>query len=347
MFVTSYLSGQVTVDIKIDSLELLVGQQTGITLDVSMDSKQKLQLPNIKNGDELVPNVEVVDVASPDSIFMNEGKRVDVRQRYLITAWDSSFYYLPPFEVLVDGKKYESKSLAIKVYTLDVDTLHADQFFPPNGVMEPPFSWQDWKAIVYSSFLVVLMLIISIVLFDRVHKGKPIVRIIRRKKKLPPHQVAIDTIERIKADRKWAEEDSKEYYTLLTDALRTYIQERYGFSAMEMTSSQIIDRLTSENDEQALSELRDIFTTADLVKFAKWSTLINENDANLVAAVEYINQTKVEVDPKVKPEPEIIKETDKRRMNQVWAMRIVAFVLISMSVGFACWIVWRILDIVR
>ena len=71
MFVTSYLSGQVTVDIKIDSLELLVGQQTGITLDVSMDSKQKLQLPNIKNGDELVPNVEVVDVASPDSIFMN------------------------------------------------------------------------------------------------------------------------------------------------------------------------------------------------------------------------------------------------------------------------------------
>lgn len=116
---------------------------------------------------------------------------------------------------------------------------------------------------------------------------------------------------------------------------------------MEMTSSQIIDRLTSENDEQALNELRDIFTTADLVKFAKWSTLINENDANLVAAVEYINQTKVEVDPNAKPEPEIIKETDKRRMNQVWAMRIVAFILISMSVGFACWIVWRILDIVR
>lgn len=34
--------------------------------------------------------------------------------------------------------------------------------------------------------------------------------------------------------------------------------------------------------------------TADLVKFAKYSTLINENDMNLVNAIEFINQTKQE-----------------------------------------------------
>ena len=63
---------------------------------------------------------------------------------------------------------------------------------------------------------------------------------------------------------------------------------------MEMTSSEIIGRLMSTDDPKSLDELRQLFFTADLVKFAKYSTLINENDANLVHAIEFINQTKIE-----------------------------------------------------
>lgn len=336
---------QVTVDVKIDSLQFFIGEQTDITLSVSMDAKQKLQFPDIRKGTEIIPNVEVVSVHRPDTAYMNEGKRMEVSQRYTVTAWDSSFYYLPPFEVTVDGKKYPSKTLALKVYTVDVDTLHLDRFSPPYGIMEPPFSWEDWRMPVMASFLLVIMVILCVYLYYHVLVGKPIVRIIRRKKKLPPHRVAIDEIERIKADRKWAEEDSKEYYTQLTDTLRTYIRERYGFNAMEMTSTEIISRLIEDNNEEALDELRDIFTTADLVKFAKYSTLINENDANLMAAVEYINQTKVEVDPNAKPEPEIIKETDVKRMNQVKAMRVAIAVISVAAIALLTWIVWRTADI--
>lgn len=336
---------QVTVNVKIDSLQFFIGEQTDIALSVSMDANQKLQFPDLKKGNEIVPNIEVVAVHRPDTIYMNGGKRVEITQRYTITAWDSSFYYLPPFEITVDNKKYPSKTLALKVYTVDVDTLHLDRFNPPYGIMEPSFSWEDWRLPVTASFLLVLIFLLCVYLYYHVVVGKPIVRIIRRKKKLPPHRVAIDEIERIKADRKWAEEDSKEYYTQLTDTLRTYIKERYGFNAMEMTSAEIISRLIEENNGEALDELREIFTTADLVKFAKYSTLINENDANLVAAVEYINQTKVDVDPNAKPEPEIIKETDTKRMNQVKAMRVAIAVLSIVSVALLIWIIWRTADI--
>ena len=81
------------------------------------------------------------------------------------------------------------------------------------------------------------------------------------------------------------------------------------------------------------------------MKFAKYVTLINENDANLVAALEYVNQTKQEVDPNAKPEPEVIKETDKKRMNQVLAARVVMGVLIVISLCLTCWLIWRIYDI--
>lgn len=336
---------QVSVDVKLDSTQLFIGQQMDLTLSVTMDAKQKLVMPDIKKGQELIPNIEVVTIGKPDTAFLNEGKRLTVSQAYTITAWDSAFYYLPPMQVKVDGKEYESKSLALSVYTVDVDTLHLDRFFPPNGIMELPFLWEEWGMVTFGSLLLVIMLVCIGVLYYYVKHGKPIVRFIRRKKKLPPHQVAMDEIERIKSERKWAEEDSKEYYTLLTDTLRNYIRDRYNFNAMEMTSTEIIDRLIAENNEEALDELREIFRTADLVKFAKYSTLINENDANLVAAVEYVNQTKIEVDPNAKPEPEVIKETDQKRLTQIKIMRVAMGVLIVLSVALLGWIIWRSIDL--
>ena len=50
-----------------------------------------------------------------------------------------------------------------------------------------------------------------------------------------------------------------EYYTRLTAILRTYIEKRYGFNAMEMTSTEIIDRLLKEQTSESLDELRMLF----------------------------------------------------------------------------------------
>lgn len=338
---------QVQVEAKLDSAQMFIGQQMNLQLSVTFDAKQKLQLPDIKKGQELIPNIEVVDLGKPDTAVLDEGKRLTVSQAYTITAWDSALYRLPPMQVMVDTSRFESEALALKVYTVDVDTLHLDQFFPPNDIMELPFLWAEWRMVLLGGILLLLMIACIIYLWYHVKHGKPIVRFVRRKKKLPPHQIAMTEIERIKSERKWAEEDSKEYYTLLTDTLRNYIRDRYGFNALEMTSSEIIDRLVSENNEEALDELREIFRTADLVKFAKWSTLINENDANLVAAVEYVNQTKIEPDPNAKPEPEVIKETDQKRLTQVKIMRVAMIVLGVLSVALLAWVVWRTADLLR
>ena len=42
LLMASVVEAQVTVDVRIDSLELWVGEQTRITLDVSTDTKSKL-----------------------------------------------------------------------------------------------------------------------------------------------------------------------------------------------------------------------------------------------------------------------------------------------------------------
>ena len=59
-----------------------------------------------------------------------------------------------------------------------------------------------------------------------------------------------------------------------------------------MTSSEIIDKLLEFNDKEAISDLKYLFQTADLVKFAKHDPQMNENDANLINAIDFINETK-------------------------------------------------------
>ena len=129
-------------------------------------------------------------------------------------------------------------------------------------------------------------------------------------------------------------ENQKEYYTRLTDTLRKYIEERYGFRAMEMTSSEIIDRLTETQDRQALDELRALFQTADLVKFAKYSTLINENDMNLVNAIEFINKTKLEnQQEEVVEKPQLTEEEERSvKERRVLKTTIWAFAAVSAAI---------------
>lgn len=84
----------------------------------------------------------------------------------------------------------------------------------------------------------------------RYRDNKPIIKIIKVEPKLPPHLAAMKKIETIKADKVAKREDPKAYYTELTDVIRIYIKERFGFNAMEMTSAEIIERLLEEKDKR-------------------------------------------------------------------------------------------------
>ena len=73
--------------------------------------------------------------------------------------------------------------------------------------------------------------------------------------------------------------------------------------------------ITMMNDKNAISDLRILFQTADLVKFAKHNPLMNENDANLINAIDFINETKEKEDENAKPQPTEITIIEKRSLR--------------------------------
>ena len=322
------IAQSVTVDATIDSLQILIGEQAKIKLQVSLDTDKRAILPAYT--DTLVRGVEIVDIAKPDTQMLNDGRRSLITQEYTVTSFDSALYYLPPMEVLVDNKAYRSKALALKVYSMPVDTLHPDQFFGQKPVMKAPFAWEDWYGLIACSFLALPLLGLLIYLIIRIRDNKPIIRKIKVEPKLPPHQAAMQEIERIKTEKVWQKGQSKEYYTELTDTLRTYIKDRFGFNALEMTSSEIIDKLLEMKDKEAISDLKYLFQTADLVKFAKHDPQMNENDANLINAIDFINETKQPEEENQKPQPTEITIIEKRSLR-VKAMLICGITLLSVA----------------
>ena len=325
---TLVASAQVTVEAAIDSIEMLIGEQVHVTLTATMKEGSKVEFPVFKPMQQLIPGVEVLK-STELGTKGKDGGFVDRQVVYTLTSFDDTLYYLPPFVVKVDGKPYESKSLALKVVGIEVDTTRVDQFFGPKDVQDNPFLWSDWSLLFWLSVLMLVLMAVGYYLYMRLRDNKPIITHIRIVKRLLPHQKAMKEIEQIKADKMQNSENPKEYYTKLTDTLRKYIEDRYGFNAMEMTSSEIIERLekalTDDTKDAATmkAELRQLFTTADLVKFAKYSTMINENDANLVSAIDFINQTKLENMPTeetVKPE---LTEADQRTVKTRRLLKLV------------------------
>ena len=329
---------QVSVEAKIDSLEMVIGQQTDVTVTVTAKEGDQVEFPNFKPLQQIIPGVEIVESGPMTTSGKSDGSCL-FQRNYTLTSFDGKLYYLPPFAVKVNGKEYKSKSLALKVLEIEVDTTNVGKFFGPKDVQDNPFSWQEWSVIFWLSLIMLAMISITYYLYLRLRDNKPIVAKIRIIKRLLPHQKAMKEIEAIKADKMVMSENQKEYYTKLADTRRKYIEERFGFRAMEMTSSEIIDRLTETQDSQALDELRLLFNTADLVKFAKYSTLINENDMNLVNAIEFINKTKVENQvEEIVEKPQMTQE----EVRSVKTRRTLKIIIVTLAVASAAILIFEI-----
>lgn len=323
---------QASVKAVINPIEMLIGQQATVTLTVEAKDDAKVEWPVLQARQMLVPGVEVVNTHHPDSRTMD----------IVLTSFDGNLYPLPAFKVKVDGKDYQSSELALKVLEVEVDTTQMNKFYPPKDVQDNPFLWSDWSAPFWLSVLVLLLIAIGYYLYLRLRDNKPVIAHIKIVKRLLPHQKAMKEIEQIKADKMVSSENQKEYYTKLTDTLRKYIEERYGFSAMEMTSTEIIERLMATGDQQSLDELRQLFLTADLVKFAKYSTMINENDANLVNAIDFINQTKLENLPTEEVEKPQLSEADQRSQKERRVLKGVIWAIVAVAACLFCYAVYSV-----
>ena len=206
-----------SVESSISSMEMLVGEQVELTVTAHAQDTAKVEFPR----QLLLPsNMEVLQAIEEPAVDEGNGMK-RYRCSYVLTCFEDTLYPLPPVTVTISGKEYNTRQLALKVLTVDVDTTNYEKYFGPKDVQSFPMSWTDdeWSKLFWMAWGVLALLLILIFLIVRLRSNKPIIARIRIIKRVPPHKKAMKAIEEIKADNVVRADDPKEYYTRLTSCI--------------------------------------------------------------------------------------------------------------------------------
>ncbi|MDR3704572.1 MAG: hypothetical protein P4L28_01530 [Paludibacteraceae bacterium] len=299
---TAY-SQVVTVQARLDSSSMLIGEQTKLHLEVTQEKKVKVSFPVI--ADSLIKGLEVVKITKLDTTEL-EGGRIKVSADVLLTSFDSATYYIPPFKFIAGTDTIETNPLSLKVLSVKVDTVK-QRIYDIKPVYNAKINWAE---VLETSLIILLILALLAVAFWYIRK-----RLKAKNQKeeeaiiVNPHEFALKELDRIKSEKVWQQGRIKEFYTDVTSVLRLYIQHRFKIPTLEMTSDEIIDNMEGikEVDKEAKMQLKQILRLSDLVKFAKWTPDLNENDLTISNAYLFVNETKEEI---VEPVDTEEKESD-------------------------------------
>lgn len=284
-----------TVEARIVPDSIGIGDTFTLEIDVERDQVQVTEFPLYENDDKL----EEVQSLPVDTLS-REGRRLRLRKRYVMQAFSEGRYNLGRPGVLYADKNivdtlWARDSLYLEVATFQIDST-SQSIYDVKPQWNLPFRFGEVSGYAQWGALALVLLLAAAYALKRYleSRGKRLGDLFRPSPPQPPHVVAIKALEALHHQKLWQNNKHKQYYSALTDILRTYVAARWGFGAMEMTSDEIIEAMRAEElPDKARMDLTAILRDADLVKFAKATPDAEQNEADYLKAYYFVEETKV------------------------------------------------------
>jgi hypothetical protein len=310
---------QVTVKASIDSTHILIGDQLKLLLEIEKPKDLNVQFPQVP--DTFSSKIEVVNRSKVDTVKLDNKDRVKLTQSLYITSFDSGRHQIPPFYFrMKNGQVLDSaatRELMFQVHGMKIDTTKGPVDI--KTVYGAPVTLKEVTPYILG--IILLAAIIFFILYYIRWKKKNVPLFAKPEKPAEPaHIIALRELDRIKTQKLWQQEKLKQYYSEVSDTIRTYIQNRFEIPAMEQTSGETIGVFKQQKDlvdGKTLDQLQHILSLADLVKFAKYTPLPDDNNLTLMNAYFFVNQTKKEVAKAPEKPEEVQKEESGEEIEVV------------------------------
>lgn len=282
-----------SVKTKLSNDFVLIGDRVELTISVLVPESSKVSFPTL--SDSLMKGVELVKKPVLETVKLKDKKNEQIL-KLLITSFDSGAYQLPEYKIAItDGGKTDtilSKSLLLTVNSIprDKEVKDIKDIKPP---IEEPITIKEVAPFAFGGLLLAALIFLLIIYLKRRKENRPFGFL--QKPVEPPHVIALRELEKIQQEKLYASENHKYYYTRLIDVLRVYIEGRYEVNAMEQTTDEILFGLKQVGfpvDEQ-YHKLQETLTLADLVKFAKFTPMVSDNENCLKVAIDFVESTKL------------------------------------------------------
>ncbi len=308
IFLFSAVAGQaqqIKATARLDSTNILIGDQVKLFLEIDHPKSATVEFPQVP--DSLAGLIEVLGKTKIDTITPeNNSDLLKQIRAYTITCFDSGSYRIPPqwFKINVNGAidSVPTNGVTLNVHTMAIDTTRGltDIKMP----YAAPVTLKEVTPYIIGVMLIGAILFLVLYSIKRKKKNKPLFSL-PVKPKEPAHIIALRELDRIKNEKIWQQEKIKQYYSEVTDVLRIYIEDRFEIRAMEQTTDEIMGSFKYRKDlvsDKSFQYLSQILTLADLVKFAKYNPLPDDNNLTLVNSYFFVNDTKKEEIKKAEPE---------------------------------------------
>ena len=298
---------------RVEPDSVFIGDRFDYVIEIDKDLVQTTHFPTFSAKDGMVELVEEL----PVDTLKRDGRRLRIAKRYRLAAFQEGLINMGAAGVVYADKNivdtlYAADSVYLKVATFQIDST-SQSIFDLKPQQNLPFKVAEIKSYLLWGLLALVVLVALMVALDRYLKarGRRLGDLFKPAPPQPPHVIAIAALEALHHQKLWQNNKHKLYYSLLTEILRTYIDGRWGVSAMEMTSDEIIAAMRSiELPDKARMDLTAILRDADLVKFAKFAPEAEQNENDYQKAYYFVEETKpVEENPSAEEGP--LSKTEK------------------------------------
>lgn len=320
------------VSISVDKTSIKIGEQ--IQYKISVKGNNNIIFPTIKF--DSLGKVELVEMLPTDTL------KNQLEKKYVLTSFDSGVYVIPQQQILINNAQYYTDSLLINVATVKIDTLK-QKMFEIKSIKSEPKTFDDYKHLLWWILLIIVIIATILYFVFRKKKEKEVVVY------LAPIQVAFQRLKELDEKQLLQQNKIKIYYSELTDIVRTYIEKDINIPALESTTNELIETIIDFNEsskmgisKETIHQLKTVLQSADLVKFAKSSPIVEEikNDRNIVEKILKDTQVAVHKNDTVEVENDIanavavVKTPLKKKKNNTlkYVLIIVAALILILSV---------------
>ena len=271
----------------LDTNVILIGKQVQLTLELKQDKKLNIQWPVIP---DTLNKIEIVNRGNIDTVISNDANVLHRKQSFTITAFDSGFFVIPPFEFQSANGAIATTSnpLLLTVLIMPIDTTKA--IHDIKGLAEVPFSWRDYINYILMGVGALILILIGIYLYLRFGK-KVKIAVFPTKPKILAHEIALAALRKLDEEKHWQNGRYKYYHSAISEIIRNFIEEQWQVHAMEQTTDEILNQPhILELEVSSRQQLEVLLKLSDLAKFAKHQPLANENEQSMRDAVLFVKE---------------------------------------------------------
>ncbi|MEJ2493962.1 MAG: hypothetical protein P8Y79_06505 [Ignavibacteriaceae bacterium] len=291
----------ISVGASTDTSDYLIGDY--IHYQIKVIAKKDIHLIQPFLPDTLT-QLELISTGKPKT--SEEGDSKTIIYPFTLAGYDSITAIIPAVPVMYRENqdtllhKIETDPIIVNIHTVPIST--AEEIKDVKSPLSIPF---DWKWLLFWIVIAVIVILVGRYFYKRYQAKKAGIPIETKIIRIPAHVKALTALENLANEQLWQKGKIKEYHSKITEIIRIYFEERFELPAMELTTSESMQKLGQiKAAENILGITSDFLSNADLVKFAKFQPLESVNEEMMKQANKIVNKT-------IPQEPVVVEQEEE------------------------------------